>query len=44
MVTRGISSERLTALFLELVRIDSHSRQERAIAERLARELRNVGA
>jgi len=44
VVTRGISSERLTALFLELVRIDSHSRQERAIAERLARELRNVGA
>jgi tripeptide aminopeptidase len=44
METTGISRERLTSLFLELVRIDSHSRQERAMAERLARELRQVGA
>jgi tripeptide aminopeptidase len=44
VATRGISGERLTTLFLELVRIDSHSRQERAIAERLARELRELGA
>lgn len=40
----GISRERLTALFLDLVRIDSLSRQERAIAERLATELRALGA
>ncbi len=40
----GISRERLTALFLDLVRIDSLSRQERAIAERLASELRALGA
>lgn len=39
-----ISAERLTALFLELVRIDSLSRCERVIAERLARELRELGA
>ncbi len=39
-----IVPERLTAFFLELVRIDSHSRQERAMAERLARELRELGA
>jgi tripeptide aminopeptidase len=44
MATWGISSERLTALFLELVRIDSHSRKERAMAERLARELGELGA
>lgn len=44
MTSHGISRERLTALFLELVRIDSHSRKERAIAERLARELRELGA
>ncbi len=44
MATAGISRERLTTLFLELVRIDSHSRQERAMAERLARELRDLGA
>jgi len=40
----GISRGRLTDLFLDLVRIDSLSRQERAIAERLANELRAVGA
>jgi tripeptide aminopeptidase len=39
-----ISAERLTALFLELVRIDSHSRQERGVALRLERELRGLGA
>src|SRR6185369_5656845 len=39
-----IAAERLKALFLELVRIDSLSRQERAIAERLAGELRALGA
>ncbi|MCC6847601.1 MAG: M20/M25/M40 family metallo-hydrolase [Deltaproteobacteria bacterium] len=39
-----MSRDRLTALFLELVRIDSHSRQEKAIAERLAAELRTLGA
>jgi tripeptide aminopeptidase len=39
-----IARDRLTTLFLELVRIDSHSRQERAIAERLATELRGLGA
>src|ERR1043165_8172383 len=39
-----IAAERLKALFLELVRIDSLSRQERPIAERLARELRELGA
>ena len=44
MTSHGISRDRLTALFLELVRIDSHSRQERAIADRLARELRELGA
>ena len=40
----AISTERLTALFLELVRIDSHSRKELAVAERLERELRALGA
>lgn len=40
----GISRDRLTALFLDLVRIDSHSRQERAVAERLAHELGEIGA
>lgn len=44
MTSHGISRDRLTALFLELVRIDSHSRKERTIAERLARELRELGA
>lgn len=39
-----ISTERLTALFLELVRIDSHSRQELAVARRLQRELTDLGA
>jgi tripeptide aminopeptidase len=42
--TPTISPDRLTALFLELVRIDSHSRQELAVAERLERELRTLGA
>ena len=44
MTANGVSRERLTALFLDLVRIDSHSRQERAMAERLSRELRDLGA
>jgi tripeptide aminopeptidase len=39
-----VSRERLTGLFLELVRIDSHSRKEGAIARRLERELRALGA
>ncbi len=39
-----ISRERLLALFLDLVRIDSHSRKERAVALRLARELDALGA
>ncbi len=44
MTAQGISRERLTALFLELVRIDSHSRKEHLIADRLASELRALGA
>src|SRR5438105_12118063 len=44
-MTRGvIDVERLKALFLELVQIDSLSRREGRIAERLARELRDLGA
>jgi len=39
-----IQPERLQALFLELVRIDSLSRREGRIAERLAVELRDLGA
>ncbi|MBI3766902.1 MAG: M20/M25/M40 family metallo-hydrolase [Deltaproteobacteria bacterium] len=39
-----VSTERLTALFLELVRIDSHSRKELAVARRLERELAALGA
>jgi tripeptide aminopeptidase len=39
-----ISRDRLTALFLDLVRIDSHSRQEHLVAARLMRELRDLGA
>jgi tripeptide aminopeptidase len=39
-----VSAERLTALFLELVRIDSHSRRERDVARRLERELASLGA
>ncbi len=39
-----VSRERLTALFLELVRIDSLSRREREIAERLSGELATLGA
>jgi tripeptide aminopeptidase len=39
-----INADRLQALFLELVRIDSLSRREGRIAERLARELRDLGA
>ena len=39
-----VSAERLTRLFLELVRIDSHSRQEAAVARRLERELAALGA
>jgi tripeptide aminopeptidase len=40
----GIRQERLRDLFLDLVRIDSLSRREGAIAERLARELTALGA
>jgi tripeptide aminopeptidase len=39
-----IQPERLQALFLELVRIDSLSRREGRIAERLAAEMRGLGA
>ena len=39
-----VSRERLTALFLELVRIDSHSRREADVARRLERELAALGA
>lgn len=39
-----IDAGRLRSHFLELVRIDSLSRREGAIAERLARELRELGA
>ncbi len=42
--TVAISRERLLALFLDLVRIDSHSRRERAVALRLVRELETLGA
>ncbi|MCC6765338.1 MAG: M20/M25/M40 family metallo-hydrolase [Deltaproteobacteria bacterium] len=43
-MANGVSRERLTALFLELVRIDSLSRKEHLVADRLARELVVVGA
>lgn len=43
-MTNGVSRERLTALFLDLVRIDSLSRQEHLIAARLSRELAALGA
>jgi len=39
-----VCRERLTALFLELVRIDSHSRREANVARRLERELGALGA
>ena len=39
-----VSRDRLTALFLELVRIDSHSREERDVADRLVREFETLGA
>jgi tripeptide aminopeptidase len=39
-----VHRERLTALFLELVRIDSHSRREANVAHRLERELAALGA
>src|SRR4051794_29669543 len=39
-----ISRERLLALFLDLVRIDSHSRRERGVALRLVPELEALGA
>jgi len=39
-----IHAERLRTLFLELVRIDSLSRREGRLAERLATELRGLGA
>ncbi len=39
-----IRPDRLTALFLDLVRIDSISRREGRVAARLADELRDVGA
>jgi len=43
-VTGVIQTERLKALFLELVRIDSLSRREGRIAERLRTELAALGA
>ncbi len=39
-----INRDRITQHFLELIRIDSLSRQEREIALRLRRDLENVGA
>ncbi len=39
-----IQGDRLKSLFLELVQIDSLSRREGRIAERLAREMRELGA
>src|SRR5262245_4876756 len=39
-----VSTERMTKLFLELVRIDSHSRKELDVARRLERELGMLGA
>jgi len=39
-----IRTDRLKSLFLELVQIDSLSRREGRIAERLAREMRELGA
>ncbi|MBI3610438.1 MAG: M20/M25/M40 family metallo-hydrolase [Nitrospirae bacterium] len=39
-----INSERMIDTFIELVQIDSLSREEGAIAERLVRELKNLGA
>lgn len=39
-----VSTDRLQRLFLELVRIDSHSRKELAVAQRLERELADLGA
>jgi len=39
-----IQAERLKSLFLDLVQIDSLSRREGQIAERLARELKDLGA
>src|SRR5262249_37674505 len=41
---RVIQAERLKSLFLDLVQIDSLSRREGQIAERLARELKDLGA
>jgi tripeptide aminopeptidase len=40
----AVNHERLKQLFLEIVRIDSHSRGERDVALRLKRELENAGA
>src|SRR5579863_604641 len=40
----NVNRERLTNLFLELVRIDSLSRHERDVALRLQRELESLGA
>ncbi len=42
--TSIVSRDRLQALFLELVQIDSHSRKEAEVARRLERELRDLGA
>ena len=44
MATSTISRDRLLALFLELVRLDSHSRKEHLVAARLIRELEEIGA
>src|SRR4029077_19460354 len=39
-----IQRERMTELFLDLVRIDSHSKDEKSVAERLVADLRALGA
>jgi len=39
-----INRERMTDLFVRLASIDSHSKEEREVAELLARELRELGA
>jgi len=44
MSTDLVATDRLQGLFLELVRIDSHSRKERRVAERLQGELDDLGA
>ncbi|MGH7860057.1 MAG: M20/M25/M40 family metallo-hydrolase, partial [Candidatus Binatia bacterium] len=41
---RRVRKERIRDLLLELVRIDSHSRKEGRVAERVAGEMRDLGA